>query len=127
MSWYRTRIALGIITAIAALWAAPAAGAATAQGPHSAAPRAFPVPCTSRVVWVRLQPAIGQPRCYAGNGPAVVNLPGVRSLRVTGRHTVCLFTIPAGLHGEKAACYRGPITHRFIRPVYVRYLVIRTP
>jgi hypothetical protein len=126
MSWYRTRIALGIITAIAALWAAPAAGAVPAQALPSAALRAFPVPCTSRLVWVRLQAAIGQ-RCYTGNGPAVVNLPGVRTGRVTGRHTVCLFTIPAGLHGEKAACFRGPATFRFIRPVYVRSLVIRTP
>jgi hypothetical protein len=121
MSWYRTRIALGIITAIAALWAAPAARAAPAQALHSAALRAFPVPCTSTVVWVRLQAAI-RPRCYTGNGPAVVNLPAVRSGRVTGRHTVCLFTIPAGL-----PCFRGPTTFRFIRPVYVRSLVIRTP
>jgi hypothetical protein len=53
MSWYRTRIALGIITtAIAALWAAPAAGAAPAQALPNAALRAFPVLCTSRVVWV---------------------------------------------------------------------------
>jgi hypothetical protein len=122
MSWYRTRIALGIITtAIAALWAAPAAGAAPAQALPNAALRAFPVLCTSRVVWVGLQAAIGQ-RCYTGNGAAVVNLPGVRAGRITGHHTVCLFTIPAG-----HPCFTGPATFRFIRPVYVRSLVIKTP
>ena len=124
MSWYRTRIALGIIaTAIAALWAAPAAGAAPAQAPPSAAPRVRPVQCTSPLVWVRLQSAIG-PRCYTGNGFAVVNVPGVRAGRIIGRHTVCLSTIPIS---PGLPCHHGPGTFTFIRPVRVRSLAIRTP
>jgi hypothetical protein len=122
MSWYRTRIALGIITtAIAALWAAPAAGAAPAQAAPSAAHRVLPVRCTSRLVWVRLQTEFGL-RCYTGNGAAVVNLPGVRAGRIIGRYTVCVFTLPAG-----HLCYTGPATFTFFRPVYVRFLAIRTP
>jgi len=119
MNVHLKRIGVGLaIAAVSGL------GTAEAHASTSAAsPAIKPVSCSSSSAWVKLFGTTGE-HCYTGNGIRIVNLPGVREMKISGRHDVCLTLTPI-----RRTCYPTTRTRTvlFRPPVNVRLVSIATP
>lgn len=119
MNVHLKRIAAGLaVAAVSGLGTAGAHASAAAASPGTR-----PVSCSSSSAWVKLYGKIGE-RCYTGNGTEIVNLSGVREMKISGRHDVCLTVIPV-----RRTCYPTTRTRTvlFRPPVNVRLISIVTP
>lgn len=104
---------LGSVPAMAGVHQGPANAAATT-------PDTSPAKCSS--AWLRLWGSNGE-SCYSGNGPILVNLPGVSYEQIIGTHNTCVYS-QADL---RIFCAAGPGSFGISPPITIREISIYTP